>query len=294
MAYFGHLNLDVTISVENIAVKGSAAATGLRRQYGGTLGNFSMVASSLGLDFHPYAAVSGTTHAEYLAFMKTRGIDVSTITVESSIEGPVCYIISDGKEQNAYMFQGPMERWKPENSFNGEGYKYIHFSTGPPESYLKISERKEAKRVFDPSQELFYKYSEMQVRKFLDSCDIVMGNRQEIEAMLKIAGVRFEDPDKNFSIIMTDGDRGTLAFFEGNTYAIRTPKPERIVDTIGAGDAFRAGFYASLYRGMEMIDAIAAGNITASVAISRPMADFAATWEDIKTIYDAKATELMS
>ncbi len=293
MAYFGHLNLDVTISVENIATRGSAAATGLSRQFGGTLGNFSFVSSSLGLDFHPYTAVSPSSHEKFLDTLEKRGVDISRITLDENSEGPVCYIISDRKDQNAYMFQGPMDTWKPDSFFTGDNYRYIHFSSGPPEPYIAISERSKAKRVFDPSQELFYKYSPDQIRRFVENCDIVMGNRQEVESILKTVGSDIDSGSNAFDIVMTDGVKGTVAVIGGKKQKIKSPHQDHVFDTIGAGDAFRAGFYSALYRNMEITGAIAVGNITASLAIAGPIPEFSYSWEDVSSIYREQAEKLI-
>lgn len=281
LAYFGHLNLDITISVNNIASKGSAAARAINRQFGGTLGNFSMVASSLSLDFHPYSSVSETSHSEYLDFLRKRGVNISTIERMEDSEGPVCYIISDGKEQNAYMFQGPMDNWKPNVNFPETGYRYVHFSSGPPESYLKIAGKSKGNIVFDPSQELFYKYSDNQVQQFLDKCHILMGNRDEIEEIRDITG--FDPLRAKFITVMTDGANGTVLYSNGEETRIGSPKPDAIVDTIGAGDAFRAGFYTALYRDHNMQDSVVFGNITASLAISGRIADFNISWSQIES-----------
>lgn len=285
LAYFGHLNIDVTISVENIALKGSAAATGLSRQYGGTLGNFSMVAASLGLDFHPYSSVSPRSHGDYLDLLRKRGVDTSRLTIDENSEGPLCYIISDRKEQNAYMFQGPMDVWTPDSFFSGDNYDFVHFSSGPPDQYLKTAKRIKSRRVFDPSQELYYKYTEAQVIEFTRNCDIIMGNRQEIESILSITGTEMNDSRNGFDIVMTDGENGATAVTGGNTITVGALRQENVHDTIGAGDAFRAGFYSAIGRNMSMEESLAIGNITASLAISAPIPEFRYTWENINTLF---------
>ncbi len=293
MAYFGHLNIDVTISVENIATKGSAAATGLRRQFGGTLGNFAYIASALGLDFHPYSAVSSRSHSEFLSLLRSRDIDLSGVQDMKELEGPLCYIISDRKEQNAYMFQGPMDQWKPDAYFKPDSYRYVHFSTGPPESYLKIADANDSVSVFDPSQELFYKYDSEQIRKFVSRSRMIMGNRQEVEQILSSAGLSLERNTGDIDIVMTDGRNGTLGIVNGERHRVRGFTAESVFDTIGAGDAFRAGFYTALYRGMKIPEAMAVGNITASKAISQPIFEFHESWESVMDVFRAEKNRLM-
>ncbi len=285
LAYFGHLNIDVTISVENIARKGSAAAKSLSRQFGGTLGNFAFIASGLGLDFHPYSAACSRSHSEFLQLLADRKVDISRIDVSTEGEGPVCYIISDQKDQNAYMFQGPMDGWRPDSSFTGDSYKYIHFSTGPPEAFLEIAGKGPASTVFDPSQELFYKYSKDSIRKFVQRSDIVMGNSQEIRAIFDAIGQSMDRIPEDFDVVMTEGEKGTTVMAEGERYAVRGRKAVSVYDTIGAGDAFRAGLYSALYRNFTLKESVAMGNITASLAIGGPIFSFSHTWDSVYEIF---------
>lgn len=288
MAYFGHLNIDVTIKVDNIASRGSAAATGISRQYGGTLGNFAFIASSLGLDFHPYSAVCSRSHSDFLGILRSKHVDLERVEVEEVGEGPTCYIITDGNDQNAYMFQGPMDRWRPDRSFTGDSYEYIHFSTGPPEPFLDIAGKSRSATVFDPSQELFYKYDAELIRKFVSRSDIVMGNRQEIESILRVVGLTPDDTPADFDFIMTDGENGALSVIGGERTIVKGRRAERAYDTIGAGDAFRAGFYSARYRGLPVIESIAIGNITASIAVSKPIFQFTDSWETVYGIFRAE------
>lgn len=293
LAYFGHLNIDITISVENIAIKGSATATGLNRSYGGTLGNFAIISSILGLDFHPYSAVSKETHKEFLNMLSERNVDISHISLFDNISGPVCYIISDQKEQNAYMFQGPMDAWRPDMDFDPDSYKYIHLSTGPPGPYLEIANSNSQISVFDPSQELFYKYSSESVRNFVRASQIVIGNRNEIQQIFDYLNLDIETNPRDFTVIMTDGINGSYVMKEGERIHIRARKSQRIVDTIGAGDAFRAGFYSAIYRGHSLVDSVVYANITASVAVSKKVTEFSTSWETIQDIYERERKNLV-
>jgi 2-dehydro-3-deoxygluconokinase len=61
-------------------------------------------------------------------------------------------------------------------------------------------------------------------------------------------------------VIIKDGANGTTAFTrEGKTFAPAVKLP-RIVDPVGAGDAFAAGFLAGQLRGMDMASSLALAN----------------------------------
>lgn len=274
------MNIDITIGVGKIVTEGTSMASTIRRQFGGTLGNFSIIASKLGLNFHPYTVVSGRSHGAFINYLKSLGTDVSTIETVDSGEGPECYIISDRREQAAYILQGPMDEWNPTVSILKDTYEYMHFSTGPPIPYMGIAGSSRSKIVFDPSQEITYRYSPELVKGFGRKSNIIMGNRREIGIILAILGTNLERRN-TFDVIMTEGATGSSAYVGGRKYFVSSMKAERIHDTVGAGDAFRAGFYTALYRNLSIIDAVVAGNIVSSLAISQPLTQFSHTWKEI-------------
>ncbi|MCL4334743.1 MAG: carbohydrate kinase family protein [Candidatus Thermoplasmatota archaeon] len=280
LAYFGHMNIDITIGVGRIVTEGTTMASTIRRQFGGTLGNFSIIASKLGLNFHPYTVVSSRSHAAFINYLKSLGTDVSTIETVDTGEGPECYIISDRKEQAAYILQGPMDSWNPSPAILKDTYEYMHFSTGPPIPYMGIASSSRSKITFDPSQEITYKYSPELVKAFTRKCNIIMGNRKEIGIILSILGTSLEKRN-TFDVIMTEGATGATGYIGGRKYFVSSVKAEKIYDTVGAGDSFRAGFYTALYRNLSMVDAIISGNIVSSLAISQPITQFNHTWKEI-------------
>ncbi len=59
-------------------------------------------------------------------------------------------------------------------------------------------------------------------------------------------------------VVMTLGERGSLAYWRGRIW--RQPAlPTEVVDTLGAGDAFQAGFMAAHLQGGSIEEALAAG-----------------------------------
>jgi sugar/nucleoside kinase (ribokinase family) len=67
------------------------------------------------------------------------------------------------------------------------------------------------------------------------------------------------------------------------TFQIPAAKARTIVDTTGAGDAFRAGFYAGLYRKRELRDCARLGAATASFVIEeRGSLTNIPSWESVE------------
>lgn len=275
LAFFGHLNIDVVMRVPELPCKGSVNILRHQENYGGTAGNFAMVAASLGVPFHIFSAVSPESHRGYLQFLSSRGIDISHV-YRGGDYGPVCYSATNGQDQVYYVYQGPMS-----SSFSGkvlregEEYRYVHIGTGPPEDYIEVAESMKGTKVFDPGQELSYRYSREILMRFFDVADMVILNELEFHKAQEISGSDAETlKEKIPLLIVTGGSKGSRIFRDSEEIIVKAVKPERIYDTIGAGDAFRAGLYLGLYRGMDVVESAAIGSIVAGNAVSQPIVDF--------------------
>lgn len=277
LAYFGHINIDVTLKVPNIPREGSVDVSADTQVNGGTLGNFCYVASKLGLQFDPYAAVAMSTHDKYIQELKALDLDIQHIEVFDNARGPTCYIASDGSRQAAFISQGPMNEWKPSETFDhSQGYEYVHFSTGPSKEYLKLAKKSGISRVvFDPSQEI-YKYSEHELDEFISLSSMVLCNEVESDTVFP-----FLRDDHGKIVIVTRGSKGVELYHSGQQFIFSTIRRENTYDTIGAGDAFRAGLYAGLYRRMPIQEAVKAAIVTASLAVLKPIPQFSSDWKEV-------------
>jgi 6-phosphofructokinase 1/ribokinase len=290
LAFFGHLNIDVSISVSSLPAPGEARGVdALKEKYAGTAGNFAYVANSLGLDFDLYSAVGDLSHNKYIENFRELGIDTRHIEVGSGVMGPICYLPSDRKEQVAYMFQGPMNNWKASQNFEYGNYNYVNIGTGPVNEYIKIIDKEnKAKIVFDPGQEIWYTYNSRTARYMVDHCHMIIMNRKEfrhLEELLDMNEEKIVEIVKN--IIITEGKRGATLIENENSIFIPGLDSDQVIDTVGAGDSFRAGLYSALSRGFAMKKAVGVGNITASKAIEKNIQEFNLKFEDILKIFNS-------
>ncbi|MCL4451377.1 MAG: carbohydrate kinase family protein [Candidatus Thermoplasmatota archaeon] len=280
LAYLGHINIDIIFRVPKLVSSGSVPIEDERKVFGGTLGNFALIASRFALDFDPYAAVSSETHSEYLKLLESRGLNLEHVKVFQDTRGPFCYIASDRNNQLAFINQGPNLVWKPSRESSLiDGYKILHFTTGPRDEYLKIARQSHSVIVFDPSQEI-YLYSKNELSEFISLSDIVMCNEEEYELIKE----NLNDNDSP-TIIKTMGSRGVEVFDKGNKVSVKARKVEGHYDTVGAGDAFRAGFYSAYLKYNDIPKAVMYGNIVASEVIRLPVIDFDEPWSKIESIY---------
>ena len=67
-------------------------------------------------------------------------------------------------------------------------------------------------------------------------------------------------------VVATRGDRGSLAY-DGKQFYIQNAIPCEIVDTMGAGDSFIAGFLMSWIQGDSIPNSMNAGAENAAITI---------------------------
>ncbi|QXE33277.1 sugar kinase [Streptomyces sp. GMY02] len=84
-------------------------------------------------------------------------------------------------------------------------------------------------------------------------------------AELEAADVRALLPGPRI-LVVKDGAHEATAFDGAQVHAVPAPKVE-VVEPVGAGDAFAAGFLAGLLRGEDMVRALRLGHLTAGAAL---------------------------
>ena len=294
LAFFGHLNIDVVMRVPSLPCRGSVNIQRHEENYGGTAGNFSVVASSLGVPFHLYSAVSQNSHGKFLEFLDSRNIDTEHIHISGDY-GPICYSATDGKDQVYYIYQGPMDEPFSKAVFKEDSeYRWIHLGTGPQDDYINVAENTKGKKVFDPGQEISYRYSRDDIIRMASASSLWILNEHELSVASKILGVPEEQViDMTPETIVTRGASGSTLYGPQGRTEIKSRKSEVVFDTIGAGDAYRAGFYLGIYRGLDMAHSCAVGSIVSGLAVQKPLQEFNYTASDIFDIFQSEAEDLI-
>jgi sugar/nucleoside kinase (ribokinase family) len=133
----------------------------------------------------------------------------------------------------------------------------VHLGTGRPEYYLKVAAlaKKLGKRIaFDPSQEIHYVYTPATFRRLLARAEMFFGN--EVEMKRALSFVRRKKPADLLEwvdvVVMTRGGKGSTILSTEGRIDVPVIRSRRVVDVTGAGDAYRAGFYAGLSRGFDL------------------------------------------
>ncbi len=276
LSVYGHVNLDLILNLPKFPEPNtSTEIIDSHRYFGGTAGNIARISATLGTPLHLVSYVGNNFPEDYRTALLDSGADLTYLERIEEFHTPTCWIMSDrDHNQVAIMDQGPMKvlenfEPRPEPILESE---IIHIATGRPGFYMKVAKiAKEAGKTiaFDPAQEIHYVYTPETFRAMLPNADIFFCNEGEAKRALEYTH-RTELPDLlEFvdTIVQTLGKDGSRIITSDGEITIPGVRVENPVDTTGAGDAYRAGFYAALFRGYPMEIAGIAGAITASEVI---------------------------
>jgi ribokinase len=277
LAVFGHTVVDYIMSVKDFPEPNTTVQVeNLARHYGGTGANIARAAARLGVPTALASFIGAGFPEDYRQALAGEGVDMEHLKVVKGFETPRCWIVSNSKhDQIAIIDQGPMQKTEsfdvPEELIAASDI--IHISTGKPEYYENVlaAARRKGKLVgFDPAQELRYVYSAETFAAFLERADYFFCNKGEMKIALDYLGEESKDAllDHAKNVIITRGAEGVEVLNRDGSVHVPAFKANA-VDTTGAGDAFRAGFYAGLFNGMDLKGAASAGAAVASFAVEK-------------------------
>ncbi len=115
---------------------------------------------------------------------------------------------------------------------------------------------------WDPAEEWDLDY-----RNVLPQVDVFLPNKQEIIQLTKQINYREalnQLSSPNIVVVKMSSD-GSYCRFEGQEYVVPAFKNEHIVDAIGAGDSFNAGFIFKYIQGKPLEECMRFGNLTGAI-----------------------------
>ncbi|MFW5945707.1 MAG: carbohydrate kinase family protein [Candidatus Natronoplasma sp.] len=295
LGVFGHTALDVILNVPDIPEKDSSIGVESRvLRYGGTAANIARTAAEMGVEVSLASFVGEDFPEDYLNALKESGVSTYDLKRKDGYKTPTCWIVNDSRgDQITIIDQGVMQ-----HTANFELEKrtvkecdILHIGTGQPGYYEKIFKSVDLDQkiiAFDPAQELGYVYEASTFERFLRKSDYFFCNEKELEVALDYLN---EEGPKNLlryvdMVLVTRGSKGSTIYLPDEKVDIPAYEPVNLVEPTGAGDAFRAGFYAGLYRDLSLIECCKIGSARASFSVecAGPQ-DNLVSWEKVQERY---------
>lgn len=232
------------------------------------------------------------------------GVNVQYLK-DPSVATGTCAVVITGNNRSLVANLSAANEYKVDHLLEPEQWSVVEkasifytagfFLTVSPRSMIKIGQH-----AMENNKTYCFNLSApflMQVPPFLAAMkdvlpyvDICFGNETEAATLsdalsygtkdLTEIAVKLAQSEKKTSrpriVIITHGSEPTIVVTADSsrvwsieTYPINPIKPEDIVDTNGAGDAFVGGFLASFAKGLPIKDCVASGNYSASVIIQQ-------------------------
>lgn len=277
----GDLNVDLIMNHINKApqIGEEQLAKNMDLTMGGSTAIFACNIAKLGSRVEFVSKLGDDSFGKFLLNkLKANNVGTNSIITDKSLRtgATVIFFIEDDRMMVTYP--GSMEHLTVEDISNKtlESSKHLHTSAVFFQPKLKAGLAK-----------LFKKAKEMGLSTSMDTqwdpneawdidLDIVLPNLDFFlpneEEFIRLA----DTPDIDSALkslahhdtcfVIKRGEKGVLMSHKGSRTELESLPIPKIVDTIGAGDSFNAGFIHAYLRGLDLIECLKFGNKTAAVS----------------------------
>lgn len=272
----------VSINHEKGEYQSTVTASSRIQQFGGTAGNISY---HLGMLNAGRALLVGSVGKDFVSLgykdhiAKFKNIDLE-VDVHDDSYTAACYIVNDIRSNQMIIFHGgALDRCKDidlrEKIKDPENYLFAINSTQSVDAMVNFAEQLHELKIsmiFDPGQVTPLFPKDLLI-KIIKKADILIGNAHEISQIKKKTEMSENELIKHVkAIITTKGSEGSELVYKDEhkkIYRITIPicKPEKIIDTTGAGDGYRAGILTGLLLNMTLLDSCRLGSVIGSFVV---------------------------
>jgi len=260
------------------------------RKIGGAELNVAIGCARLGLKSGWISRLGNDDFGKYiLKTVRGEGIDTSEVELVDGYPTSVYFreVLADGSSRSFYYREkSPTSTMKCENL--NENYfkeaKVLHITGVFPSitknnqdiilEAVKLAKKHNLTISFDPNIRLKMwtkEEAKIYIEKILPNVDVLLIGDEEIEILL--GETTIEAAIKTFhnygieKVIVKKGAKGAVSSDGKNIYEVDAIKPKALVDTVGAGDGFAAGFLTELVKGKNLEDCVRFANAVGSLVV---------------------------
>jgi 2-dehydro-3-deoxygluconokinase len=261
------------------------------RKIGGAELNFAIGCARLGLKTGWISCLGNDEFGRYfLNYMRGEGIDTSEVRLVDGYPTSLNFkeIMGDGSGRTFYYRKdSPTLTMLPEelNEDYFKKAKLLHitgvFSAIAPKNVdiihkaLEIAKKYGLLISFDPNIRLKL-WSEEQARQtlisFLPYVDIVLTGEEEAQILFGVTTPEeMIDSFKAFGakyIVIKRGEKGSIGAYQGEKIVAEPYQPRKVVDTVGAGDGFDAGFIYGILNHWDLKKSLSFANAVGAMVVS--------------------------
>lgn len=281
----GELNVDLILNqIESFPETGKEKlANSMTLTLGSSSAIFAGNLSSLGMN----VAFIGKTGDDIFGHfckkqLEIKGVDTSMIFVDDELKTGATVVLNFGEDRAMITHQGAMKYLGAGDIANEMlyGARHLHFSSYFLQPGFKNDLHilfKRAKELglttsldiqWDPAEKWDFDY-----RKVMPFVDIFFPNERELLNLTKQSSV--EDAIKVISeyvnvIVVKKGKEGSLMSYNNKIIGCNAFLNDQVIDAIGAGDSFNAGFIFRYIQDRDLNDCQEFANLIGAVSTTKP------------------------
>lgn len=276
LGVYGHAALDLIYSSDEFPKPNTCVELKERKQhFGGTGANIARIAATLDVRTAFACHVGDDFPKAFMEALRASGVDTTDVVRLRGKRTPFIIMVSDsGHNQIGFVDQGAVLEQEnlPIRTHTSDSSKFVHIGTGRPSYMLKVAKRARKRKktvAFDPAQELHYVYTPESFKAVLENTDIFFANTSELERAKGYLNLAEDQELLSYvkMVVNTRGGEGSRIITEDDDVLVGTIQPDKVVDTTGAGDGFRAGFYAGMSRSLPIEECAWVGASAASFVV---------------------------
>ncbi len=252
-----------------------------KSHYGGSAGNIALNASIFGLETGVVSNYGRDDFSrQYISYLDSRNVSVELL--QPGIEHIAQCIVSSNANHSSskeWVDNGTSEALKayvPTETQRAiiAGSRFLHLTTTPGSlaTILSSIERPNGILGYEPGPRLGDE-DEYFLESVFRKSDVLFANEEEMQNLESVMGaltLRRMLRDGQY-IVATKGKDGTelISNADKRFYSVESVIETEVVDSNGAGDAFKSGFYVGLARTGKIDTAIEYGNVLGAHIVKR-------------------------
>ena len=258
---------------------------------GGTAANVAVGLTRLGLPVTFVSKIGDDVYGRFLqADLSQSGLDTHQVLIDATTYTPVVIAVVDGEGERTFLAcaeDAAHTQLRPEEFQPAllDQTAWLHttgvcFVGGTSPATLLQAMTLAKERAIPVSLDvnlrlqgdIFPEFLRAGLEKAIAVADVIFASVEEIKLLAPAA--TFEESARQLAgldrvVVARQGAKGALAISAGETITV-SAFPTQVVDLLGAGDAFDAGFIAAQVQGEPVREALRWGNAVAALKIAQP------------------------
>ncbi|MBP9718696.1 carbohydrate kinase family protein [Candidatus Gracilibacteria bacterium] len=226
--------------------------------FGGCSGNIVYWGKKIDADFSLFG-LAGKDFGPYQEHLENAGIDTSDVMIDAELFTSQAVITTDKKNQQIiFFYEGATSAArKYEKAIQGFFKKHsaqtslAHIAPNNPVFVSLCAQacvQNNLPYFFDPGQATAA-FESSELKQLLENSAGFFCNEYELGLFLEKTHMKKKQLlDAVPLVVVTRAEKGSTIFWHGEPIEIPVSKPKRIVDPTGCGDAYRAGFLATIEK----------------------------------------------